>query len=236
MGLPKGEKRFEGTYSDEFALNALAFPYQREMHKRTGTLIKESFPKKEIKILELGCGTGETTKEVALVNASAQMILIDNSNSMIDQAKVILKDLPHIKFIQADILEYLTNCDASSFDVVLSAYTIHNFTQDYRAKVIEQIHRVLKKEGIFLNTDIIYSLDEAESEKQFEWLANHLEKYIEMGRPDLKSKWLTHITEDRNPNRIQIEQKYIALLKSHGFNKVERIFRIHSDAIILAKK
>ena len=81
---------------------------------------------------------------------------------MQNQAKQNLKvwlDLGRVTFEQQDALTALQSMPSDSADVVASAYTLHNFLIDYRKKVVDEIYRVLKPGGRFINGDR-YALDD----------------------------------------------------------------------------
>jgi ubiquinone/menaquinone biosynthesis C-methylase UbiE len=233
------EQRFKGNLSDEYDLNKKVYPHQEKNHIFVAKSIRDFNKKNNAKVLEIGCGTGETTKEIKNYNEDINLVLLDSSKSMIEQAKKNSKSWRNggrLEFKEEDALTYLESCKDNEFDIIFSGYTIHNLVKNYRSKVLKEIFRVLKEEGIFINEDIIYSSNKNESINEFRWLAEQLNKYSTLGREDLKDKWLNHITEDRNSDRILIEDEYITELLKLGFKDVHNLLRFHSDAIIIAKK
>ncbi|MCK5026765.1 MAG: class I SAM-dependent methyltransferase, partial [Nanoarchaeota archaeon] len=153
------EKRFSGKIGEEYELFRLACPHFQELENTLGRIIREQFQDKsfeEIKVLEIGCGSGYTTLIILNSNNRTRIVAVDNESVMIEQAKEILNEFVEnnrVELIEGDALEFLKKQDSDSFEVFASGFTLHNFTKNYRGKVIKEIYRVLKPEGIFVNAD-----------------------------------------------------------------------------------
>jgi trans-aconitate methyltransferase len=91
-------------------------------------------------ILDLGCGTGQLTQEIAALCAIA--IGIDKSPTMVEQAR---KNYPHLRFEVADATNFHFE---ESFDAVFSNATLHWIKQPERA--ITCIWHALKPGGRFV--------------------------------------------------------------------------------------
>ena len=72
---------------------------------------------------------------------------VKNRFAQVDELK------ERVEFVLADILKFLESCEDDSFDAFASVYTLHNFTPDFRKKVIGLIAKKLKPGGIFINGD-----------------------------------------------------------------------------------
>lgn len=231
--------RFRGALSDEYQLNEKVYPHQQRLHKLLGKQIKKYCSvRKNSLCLEIGCGTGDTTKEVLAYNTGLRISCLDSSRSMLKQAKKNLTThhtASLLDFVSADAVDFVQSTK-QRYDVIFSAYTLHNIKRDLRKKLIRGIFRVLKRGGIFIELDIIYSPDTKLGATQFTWLAKQLDNYITLGRGDLQRKWLAHITADRNPQLILTEDELIKDLQRAGFKNLKRIKRYHSDAIFIARK
>ncbi len=94
-------------------------------------------PRPGEKILDLGCGTGHLTSQIAA--ASADVIGIDLSQAMIDKAR---QNFPGITFSVQDALEMTYT---SKFDAVFSNAVIHWISDQPR--LVRNIRRVLKLSG-----------------------------------------------------------------------------------------
>jgi trans-aconitate 2-methyltransferase len=89
------------------------------------------------RILDLGCGTGQLTTEIA--EAGAEVIGMDNSPQMIAESRRLS---PQLQFQQADAHDFET---AQPFVAVFSNAVLHWITEPGR--VVECIARALKQNG-----------------------------------------------------------------------------------------
>jgi len=231
----KTEKRFSGDLSQEYALNELVFPHQKKVHELVGAAIRSHIGGKSANCLEIGCGTGVTTRAILDSNPGLHLAALDSSSEMIKQARNYLGS-QKIEWIESDALNYLSRIRPESIDVVASAYVFHNFPAEERIEVLEKVYGSLKPGGLLINADIIYSSNQEERDSQFNWLAGNLSRYDKLGRPDLKKKWMRHISEDRDASRILIDNEFIFQLNKIGFKSIERRFRSNSDAVYTAVK
>src|SRR5215475_3833746 len=97
-------------------------------------------PKKGERILDLGCGTGVLTAEIA--GRGAQVLGIDRSAEMIEQAK---SKFPALKF---DVMDATQLKFEGEFDAVFSNAVLHWIPEADR--VAEGISRALKPKGRFV--------------------------------------------------------------------------------------
>ena len=139
MEMYKFEKRFVNSDFCIFIHKKLIFP---SFFKFIDNDLKG-------KALEIGCGIGETTKLLAKKFNKLMITAIDYDKEQIRIANKN-KNLKNAKFFQRDATNLkLKN---SSFDYVMETNTLHHI-KDY-IKVIKEVYRVLKKNGIFYLMDI----------------------------------------------------------------------------------
>jgi trans-aconitate 2-methyltransferase len=92
------------------------------------TLLELLAPQSKEYILDLGCGTGQLTQQIA--NTGAQVKGIDRSSEMIEQA---IKNYPHLEFEVADARDFQSD---RLFDAVFSNATLHWVKQPEASKNI----------------------------------------------------------------------------------------------------
>ncbi len=237
------EKRFSGKIGEEYELFRLACPHFQELENTLGRIIREQFQDKsfeEIKVLEIGCGSGYTTLIILNSNNRTRIVAVDNESVMIEQAKEVLNEFVEnnrVELIEGDALEFLKKQDSDSFEVFASGFTLHNFTKNYRGKVIKEIYRVLKPEGIFVNADK-YALDDESKHKQsLNWqLQQFKREYSKINRPDLIKEWISHYLEDNKPEVIMKESESIKSMSKIGFRDIKIVFRKQMEAVLFAEK
>lgn len=236
-------KRFGGKTGKEYELFKLVCPYFEELENNVGKIIKKQFQNnsvKEIKVLEIGCGPGYTTLIILESDKRTKVIAVDNEAVMIKQAKINLNSFVknnRIKLVEEDALKFLKKQKPSSFDVFASGFTLHNFTKEYRQKVIREIYKVLKSGGIFVNADKYAYDSDLKHKKSLKWqLKQFKEGYSKINRQDLADEWTKHYLEDDKPNVIMKEAESIRSMSKIGFKDIKVVFRHQMEAVLFARK
>lgn len=232
------EKRFSETIGEEYDLFKLSLPHLDDIEKFSFKKLSDHFENdKSVRILEIGFGTGITTK-LLLDNEKINLVAIDNEPNMLDQAKMKLNgiDKNRYELTIADALEYLKNQPDNSFDGVISVWVLHNIVKESRNIILNEIYRVLKPDGIFVNGDKIAVDDNTEHLKHLDWQIKQFDVYDATNTPHLKQEWTEHYLEDEKPERILYENDYINELSRIGFKNIKIENRHYMDAISSANK
>lgn len=104
--------------------------------------------KKDLKVLDLGCGPGFLS--ILLSKQGCQVTGIDYSNQMLEEAKHNAKENNvHTDFKKMDVQELAF--DDESFDFVITRNVTWNLEKPKQA--YQEIYRVLKNKGHLLNID-----------------------------------------------------------------------------------
>ena len=125
----------------------------RSYQRRTQVLVLDSMRIKEgMNVLDLGCGTGWATLEIASkLGGTGRVIGLDLSEKMIEQAERKLSELGYgnVEFV----LQSAGSLDFDGyFDYVLSTNAFHHFLD--KEEVFSRVWRSLKPHGTFLMQDI----------------------------------------------------------------------------------
>ncbi len=119
--------------------------------------ITEAFPAgKNLKILDVGCGTGYFT--ILLTGLGHQVTGIDLTLDMIAKGKILAEEehaACELRVMDAEQLEF----EDESFDAVVSRNL--TWTLPHPEKAYKEWLRVLKKDGILLNFDADYGLEDS---------------------------------------------------------------------------
>lgn len=106
-----------------------------------GKALLDYLPRERVNtILDLGCGTGVLTKELA--EKCTEVIAVDSSDEMIKQCK---QAYPDLHFQVMDACQLIWN---EYFDIVFSNAVLH-WVQDQNL-LLSNIHKVLKPHGTFI--------------------------------------------------------------------------------------
>lgn len=142
-----------------------------------------------------------------------------------------------LAFCPDDALNALKTLAENSVNIVASAYTLHNFEKEYRQQVIDEIFRVLKPGGSFINGDR-YALDDCvlHTRQIQQELTGYFKVLIEMNRLDLLEQWVLHLFGDESEVRIMRESVALAQLKDAGFQQIQLKSRQDVNALVTAMK
>lgn len=100
----------------------------------------------DIKVLELGCGTGELWKnQLDVIDKMEQLIVTDFSSDMVEKTKSVIGNRDNVEYKIIDIQNI--SFENETFDIVIANMLLHHV--DDIDKALDEVNRVLKKGGIF---------------------------------------------------------------------------------------
>lgn len=230
---------FSNIIVQDYDMLKLLCPLAVEMSRLVGLTVSAYPDNSELlSVVELGGGTGITTLSLLMAKDTLQVISIDNQPSMQAQAKKNLYAWEQrLSFYADDALSALKTMATNSVDIVASAYTVHNFLHGYRELVINEIFRVLKPNGQFINGDR-YALDEiTEHTRLTQQDASHFFKVLtNANKLDLLEQWIVHLFSDESENHIMRESIALKQLRDAGFSAINLSHRHGVNALVTATK
>ncbi|MGZ8958770.1 MAG: class I SAM-dependent methyltransferase [Methylosarcina sp.] len=237
------ELLFHGPIADEYNMLKLICPPAAEISRRVGEFVGAwvpPYPSSQLKLLEIGCGTGITTAHLAACRDNLEIVGIDNAPMMLSQARRNLTEgleKGRLLLIENDALSHLQEMPTASVDIVASAYALHNFLNGYRKRVLEEILRVLKPGGLFVNGDR-YAVDDAAEHLRNtqEEVKGYFRIFLEMNRPDLLEQWIAHLFSDESEDHIMRLQPALNMMAEIGFRDIVLRFREGPNALVSAMK
>ncbi|MGR9074447.1 MAG: class I SAM-dependent methyltransferase [Gammaproteobacteria bacterium] len=237
------ESMFSGVIGQDYDLLKLICPAAAEMNRLVGRQVA-NYPARsdnvELEVVELGGGTGITALAMLTARKDLHLISIDNEPVMQNQAKSNLSEWVsdgRLIFQKDDALTALKKMAEGSVDIIASAYTLHNFLNDYRSQVHSEIHRVLKTGGKFINGDR-YGLDDIDAHTlaiQLE-VSGYFDALVKIERFDLLEHWIVHLFSDESENHVMRENRTIQELKRIGFGEITMTDRNGVSALMTAVK
>jgi ubiquinone/menaquinone biosynthesis C-methylase UbiE len=131
----------ENKVIDRTGQNASSIFNQRTLEQDYRTL--KSALKPGLRVLDIGCGTGSITKDIAkLVGPTGYVIGVDNTESFVAEGKKLFADVENLELIHMDILDFESE---EKFDLIISARTFQWIsTLD---KAIDKVKSLLKPNG-----------------------------------------------------------------------------------------
>ncbi len=235
------KRRFSGVEGRDYRLFLAARPHYRFMQSLIRLRLAAYQGRKEgpISVLEIGCGQGDTSREILRSGRLIRLVGVDNEPVMLRKArKALARDIKggRVRLVRSDALAFLRRLPPSSADVVASAFTLHNLTKGYRRSLHAQIFRVLRDGGLFINADKFASDDAAEHRAALAWQLGKFSLFLRGGRPDLQAAWERHYMDDEWPARIMRASLAVRELEGLGFGRVRLSHRRHLEALLTAWK
>jgi SAM-dependent methyltransferase len=146
---------------DQWSLYAriLASNYMR--HRDLSVVVREFLAGlgRSCRVVDLGCGDGWMASECLKTTRVIRYVGIDTSSDAIARVRACPPagsdpDNARIDLYCEDVFTALAALPAGEFDLVLSSYCLHHFSQPQKQDVLRQIRRVLTPDGCFIWTDL----------------------------------------------------------------------------------
>jgi tRNA (cmo5U34)-methyltransferase len=141
--------QFHFTPGDYLDLMHAEVPAYEELQERVASLTEGL---DVARVLELGTGTGETSRRVLVKHPRARLVGVDESAEMLAVARRVLPSKQVDKFIVGGIESPLPE---GSFDLVISALTIHHLDGPDKADLFRRLARVVRPGGCFVMGDVV---------------------------------------------------------------------------------
>ena len=233
---------FSGVIGQDYDTLNLICPLATKMSRLVGDVAGEYAAQSpdKLTLIELGGGTGITTLALLTASDKFNILSIDNEPVMQEQAKKHLHSWAvqgRLAFCGDDALTALKNSTADSVDIVATAYTLHNLLDTYRNEVIQEIFRILKPGGLFINGDR-YGLDDVSLHTrtiQHE-VSGYFKVLTQIGKLDALEHWIVHLFSDESENHVMRESVALKQLQNAGFSNIKLAHRHEVNALVTAIK
>lgn len=233
---------FSGVIGQDYDLLNLICPIATEMSRLVGIAASKYAAQatENLTVVELGGGTGITTLSLLTASDKFNILSIDNEPVMQGQAKKHLRKWAaegKLEFCGDDALSALKNIAADSVDIVASAYTLHNFLDTYRQEVIQEIFRILKPGGQFINGDR-YGLDDISEHTRTiqQEVSSYFKTLTQIKKLDVLEHWIVHLFSDESENHVMRESAALEQLRDTGFSNITLSHRLEVNALVTATK
>jgi 2-polyprenyl-3-methyl-5-hydroxy-6-metoxy-1,4-benzoquinol methylase len=143
-----------GAY--ERGIQLLTLGRLRPLKERIAADYLQVEEKTEVRVLEIGCGTG--TLSVLMAERGARVTAIDASLGMLAEAEVKAAEAgltDAIEFHHLDVTELTGHFEPGSFDVVVSTLAFSEFPPEVQQYALREITQLLKPGGWLLIADEI---------------------------------------------------------------------------------
>jgi tRNA (cmo5U34)-methyltransferase len=177
------------------------------------------------RVLDLGAGTGMLAARVAAAHPDAEVLLLDGSAAMLDQARAALGE--RFGYVVADLDAPLP---AGPWDAVVSALAIHHLDDAGKRRLFARVHEALAPGGVFVNAEQVAGATPL-LEAAFE--AWHERRSRELGATD--DEWAASL-ERRAHDRCAPVDAQLAWLREAGFADADCLFRDRRFAVLVARR
>ena len=180
--------------------------------------------KKNPKILDLGCGTGNITLKALTRFPEAEVTCLDLSENMIEIAKDKLSDYENIEYVIGDFTQMQTD---TKYDVILSSLALHHIPNDEEKEAMyKDIYEALEDGGVFYNADVIKANSNYNEE------LNNRIAINEMKEKGVTDEEIAEHKGKRDANDIPTTLvNHIRMLENVGFKEIDVIWKHYSNAV-----
>jgi tRNA (cmo5U34)-methyltransferase len=185
-----------------------------------------------VKVLDLGCGSGAITRELLSVSDKMEVVLVDGSSDMLENARedLISFNTHCVHKTFQELLENESSPDdlLTNFDFIVSSLAIHHLYTEEKEDLFKYIYNQLNPGGYFLNIDTIKApTDELESWYRVlwsEWIGENEDKMKKRKTWPHSSRTFVNLPKqyknnpDNHPDKLSDQLKD---LESAGFRNVD---------------
>jgi len=193
--------------------------------------------------LDLGCGDGILGAAILAEYPSARGVLVDFSETMLDQARTQLADLgDRLTFANLDYgdPDWVESVQAHApFDTIVSGYSIHHQPDARKRAVYEEIFALLRPGGWFVNIEHVSS----SAQLSIDLFEHHyISTRYAIEQQNGGTRTLAQIADeyrnrpDKAANILAPVDLQCQWLRDIGFEQVDCYFRIYELAVFAGRK
>jgi tRNA (cmo5U34)-methyltransferase len=180
-------------------------------------------PKAKLKILDLGCGTGNLTQKIISAYPNASVTCADMAENMLKMAQAKFKGRRNVRFWLGDIRDF----DYSgTYDAIVASMVLHHIEKRDKPVFYRKLRNSLSKNGVFYVIDIFLAPDR--------YLQN---LYMDKWKTFMKRSGLPinrvndMIARHQREDRPVVLADELAIMRKAGFARVDVVLKYYNFAV-----
>jgi tRNA (cmo5U34)-methyltransferase len=178
------------------------------------------------RVLDLGAGTGMLAARVAAAHPEAEVVLLDGSPAMLEQARATLGDRA-AAYVTADLTDPLP---PGPWTAVVSALAIHHLDDAAKRALLQAVHAELAPGGVFVNAEQVAGPTAFFDDRYRAW---HEAQARAAG--STAEEWAAAVDRMRLDRWASVEHQ-LAWLRDAGFADADCLFKDHRFAVLAARR
>ena len=179
------------------------------------------------RVLDLGAGTGLLTYYWFRECKTAEYVLVDIAEEMLDVSKKRFAGLANVSH---QVMDYTKRLPDGKFDAIISALSIHHLDDIQKTELFYRIYESLPAGGVFVNYDQFC----AGTTMMNRWFDSYWEK--QLYNSGLTDRDIELWKERRKLDRECSVEKEVEMLHQCTFADVKCLYSYHKFSVIIAVK
>ena len=205
--------------AEEFDKNILKLiPYYIEMID--ALVLSIPFDKeKQIKVMDLGCGTGTISYQLRNTFPNSHISCLDIAENMIKMAQLKLGE--NVEYYTSDFYEYKFN---DKYDVIISSLALHHLENDEDKKMFYgKIYNALTDNGVFYNADMVLGSNSYLQDLYMLKWKTFMGKSVPLD--EIENKWIEKYNAEDRPTGLM---NHIDMMKETGFKNIDVVWKYYN--------
>ena len=217
------KQHFEKEAREYDAIICRLIPYYEQMLDALVAALP--FPgDREIRVVDLGCGTGTIAKRIRDAYPRSTVTCVDIAENMLRVAQAKLGAGAGMRYQRANFEQYEFDSD---YDAAVSSLALHHLVKDEdKIKFYKKIHACLRPGGVFFNADVVLGSGAHLRDVYLEKWRKYIHR--EVSNEEIDRKWIpTHRDED-HPAGLTDQLHW---LQDIGFTDVDVLWKYYNFAV-----
>jgi tRNA (cmo5U34)-methyltransferase len=174
------------------------------------------------RVLDLGAGTGLLAGAVARAHPDSELVLLDGSAAMLEQARASLGD--RAGYVVGELSSELPS---GPWDAIVSALAIHHLEHPAKQELFARIRSALSPGGVFVNAEQVGAPTALLEAAYMRW---HERRARELGASG--AEWASSCERMLVDRNATVEEQ-LGWLRAAGFEHADCLFKDHRLAVLV---